>query len=133
MVAHYYGDAVRRFFMLGGALMIVTLPFFIDLLPVTVYVSLFAILFVGFFAGIANPRQLWVAILNVLISVAASAVFEYYAVATYLGPVTSQTRWFMWVNQALALNFFLAVYFSTKTLRGMYLQRPGKLMRGGGN
>jgi|SRR3989344_6923238 len=129
---HYYGDIVRKLFVLGGVVMLVTEPFFTDFLPVSVFVSLVIIVFLGIFAGLTSPRHRWVQIVNMLIAAVAVFVFEYYAIDIYLrmGLYGIKTGGFFWVNQALAVIFFAALYFGSKTLRGRLGGRDGAILRG---
>ena len=120
-VPHYYGDVVRTFFIIGGVVMIVTLPVFADRIPVSFQLSLLAILVVGFLAGLTNPRHVWVMVINALVSAVAFFDFEYYAVSTY-SSLTLFSNGFFWINQILAIDFFLALYYSAKTIRGFYLR-----------
>ena len=118
---HYYGDDVRKIFVGSGIVMLLTLPFFNNLLPVHAFVSIFTILVVSIAAGLTNPRKTWTATANVAASVLGLATFEYYAVdaASRYGGESS----LFLVNQFLALAFFVALYLSTKTLRGMWLKK----------
>ena len=120
MGEHYYGDAIRIIFIVAGVVMLVMLPFFSSLIQAPVILSIVAILALAIFGGFLNPKQLWIIIVNTIISIGAFAVFEYYAVSAYITP-TSQlqlTVKFFWVNQILALLFFISVYLSIKSLRG---------------
>jgi hypothetical protein len=123
-VPHYYGDLVRGFYIAGGIIMLLGLPFYADKTKIAFGVSLVAILVLVLLASLTNPRQKWVAILNVTFSAAAFLAFEYTAVsqgslqdAFYSG--------FFWISQLLALDFFLATYYSGKTLRGIYFRGGG--------
>lgn len=116
-VPHYHGDVVRVLFFVAGIIMLIGLPFFKDLIPFSLNISILSILVLGLIAGFTNPRQMWVAIINVLISLAGFIIFEYYAVTSF-----DPSTLFFWTNQALALIFFLTLYFSTKTLRGFLLR-----------
>src|SRR3989344_3298708 len=120
LTRHYYGDLVRFLFMLAAIIMLITLPFLIGKLPVPLYISIMVILAIGVLAGITNPLQKWISILNGLISTAALFVFEYYAVNSF---TTSgvKTLYFI-VNQLLALVFLFALYYSIKTIRAMFLK-----------
>lgn len=115
---HYYGDVTRRLFILGCVIMIVAYPFFTEYIPVSRTVAFAAILVVAIFAGLTNPRQRWVAAADVLIAIAAFVTFEYYAVEFYRA---DGGFWglFFWINEALALVFFIATYFAVKTWRGL--------------
>lgn len=117
---HYYGDTVRKFFMIGAVFMLVSLPFMSQYLSVPLYISILTAIAIGIFAGITNPLQTWAAILDLIISTAAVAIFEYHAVSGYTS--YSLTHRTFWVNQVLAVNFLIALYFSTKTVRGMLLK-----------
>lgn len=120
LTRHYYGDAVRFLFMLAAIIMLVTLPFLSNKLPVPVYVSILVILLIGILAGITNPLQKWISVLNVAISVGASSTFEYYAVKSFIN-YQATTLYFI-TNQILAFVFLFALYYGIKTLRAMYLK-----------
>ncbi|MGH7246401.1 MAG: hypothetical protein ACREGI_05730 [Candidatus Levyibacteriota bacterium] len=120
-VSYYHGDKVRRLSLAGALVMVITMPFFIHRLPVSVYGAIFIIILVGFFAGLTNPKQFWSSLFDVLASLFAFCMFEYYAVTVYLEH--SITDSFAWVNELLAIIFFLAFYFSIKTVRGFFVER----------
>ena len=117
--SHYHGDMVRRLFFSGGIIMILALPFFKDLIPVPEFISILAMLIIGFMAGLTNPRLKWTAFLDCIISLVAFATFEFSAIKNYSSPEAM----LFWLDQALAIIFFLALYYSTKTLRGFILRK----------
>lgn len=121
---HYYGDTVRVLFVIGALIIIATLPFYADALPIPTLFSILAVLALVFFAGFTSPVQKGVMIVNLFLSVGALLIFEYAAVLSYA--TFSSTDWLFLVNQLLALNFLLATYFSSKTLRGMYSKKSKK-------
>jgi hypothetical protein len=84
------------------------------------YVLGVELIYVGGFAGITNPKQTWVAFLNFLIALIGSIIFEYQAVVGY-STYSIYHRTF-WGNQLLALDFLIALYFCTKTVRGMIVK-----------
>src|SRR3989338_342757 len=116
--SHYYGDIVRRLFFIAGLIMLITLSTFKQLLPVPTFVSIFAILIVGFLAGLTNPLQKWVMALNTGISLIGLTTFEYHAVIGY----DNLSDPLFWINQGLAFIFFFALYYSIKTVRGAMLR-----------
>ena len=118
--SHYYGDIVRLLFLAGAVLMLFFLPFFSEIIPVSVPVALFTILALGIFAGVTNPRQLVIAVFDTIIATLAVVVFGYYAIDAYL-KYTGVSLYF-WANQVLAVDFLFALYYSTKTLRGFLLK-----------
>ncbi|TSC82550.1 MAG: Uncharacterized protein G01um101419_556 [Parcubacteria group bacterium Gr01-1014_19] len=113
---HYYGDDIRKIFVGVGVVMLLALPFFNNILPVPAFISIISILVISLAAGLTNPRKQWTAIINTIASVIGLAVFEYYAVDAATRYSESSALFF--VNQVIALAFFLALYLSTKTWRG---------------
>ncbi|HEU0050862.1 MAG TPA: hypothetical protein VFQ60_02275 [Patescibacteria group bacterium] len=116
---HYYGDHVRKLFLLAGALMICTFPFFQNLIDVPVSLTIFFVLIIALFAGIQSPRHRWTALFNSIVSITALCVFEYKAVSFYFTNGYDSKPTFFWTNELLALIFFFALYFGTKSLRAM--------------
>lgn len=112
---HYYGNLVRRLFLTGAIIMLLSLPFLNSLLPVPLFYSLLAIIILSLVAGFTSPRKTWAIIVDEIIATVAVLVFEYYAVGYYL-QYTALSGLFI-VNQLLALNFLVALYYNTKTLR----------------
>ena len=113
---HYYGHIVRGLFLAAGVIMLITLATLKHVLPAGTFFVIFAILVIDLFAGLTNPTQRWVAMLDMLISLVGLTTFEYHAVIGY----TNLGDALFWVNQSLAIIFFFAFYFATKTLRGMF-------------
>src|SRR3989338_1193728 len=108
---HYYGREMRRLFLLGAILMLVSLPFFASYISLGLTLSLSAIVILGISAGLLNPLQPAIAILNLLIAVVACTIFEWQATMTFPG-VSGESDWFLFsINQGLALIFFFSVYF----------------------
>jgi hypothetical protein len=116
LMEHYYGDIVRRLFLASAAVMLITYPFLSDLIPETPIFSIFAIVMIIMFAGLTNPRQVWVSVANMIISGAGLLIFGFYAVQFYAAYTAGSALF--WVNQILVILFLLAFYFSVKTLRG---------------
>lgn len=115
--AHYYGDIVRILFLVACAVMLVGLPAFLGYTHLPTIVSVFAMLILGCAAGLTNPNQLWSAVLNVIISVFGFMVFESFAVIAY---TNAESFPFLASNLCLGFIFIAAVYYSVKTVRGMY-------------
>ena len=76
-LSHYYGDTIRICFIVGGIIMLLTLPFFKYLVDAPIFVSIIAMLVIGVTAGLTNPRQLWVIMFDAVVSAVAFIVFEY--------------------------------------------------------
>lgn len=114
LIEHYYGDLVRKLFMFAAIVMIVGLPFVYQNIPMPFILSLGGIVVLGIFAGLTNPKQVWVMALNFFIALACSIIFEIFAVRAF----ADQVDFFFIINQLLALVFLFALYYSTKSLRG---------------
>ena len=121
-VPHYYGDMVRRLFMIAGSIMLVTTPFFQDRLPVSAYVGLCAILVLDVIAGLANPLMRWLGYVEAAIALCACMTFEYFAIRDF-----SVYDSLFWINQTLALLFFIALYYAVKTARSAALKQQSGL------
>ncbi len=121
---HYYGDSVRILFIIGGLTMIVSYPFFSSFIKMPIAFSIIGSVALVVFAGLMNPKQKLIMIMNTVISVLALAIFEYAAIYTYLNlsPSIGAHVAFFWVNQALSLLFFFAAYLAVKTLRGAFVE-----------
>ncbi len=116
-IPHYYGDSVRVFFVLGAVLILILLPFYPDDIFISTPAALIAIVIFTCAAGLTNPRHAWTWALNMIIASLAVILFGYSAILSYIK--YSAFEPLFWANQALALNFLLALYFAIKTIRGM--------------
>lgn len=118
-IPHYHGDITRSLLVVAATLMLVGIPFFKDRVPFPLSLTIIVVVVLIFLAGLTNPKQVWLTFLEVVASASGFFVFEYYALFKF----TNFTDIFFWANQTLALLFFFAFYFSTKTLRGFYLRQ----------
>ena len=120
---HYYGDSVRMLFVVGGLIIIVSYPFFSSFVGLPIPLSIIGCVALAVLGGLMNPKQKWIMALNMIVSIGAFVIFEYYAIYAYLdlSPAKDIHVAFFWVNQILSLLFFFAAYLSTKTLRGALL------------
>jgi hypothetical protein len=121
---YYYGDEVRGLFIMAGVLMVISYPFFSRLVGSSLLFSIIACVAMAVFGGLMNPKQKWVIIFNNIFSILAFIIFEYSATHAYLNfsSTIGLNVAFFWANQALAIIFFFAAYFSTKTLRRFLLK-----------
>lgn len=118
---HYYGNLVRRLFLGGAIVMLLGLPFFNAILPVDIFYSLLAIIILSLVAGFTSPRKTWAIAVDEIIAIVAVLAFEYYAVGYYIQ--YAGWSWIFAISQLLALDFLVALYYNTKTLREM---TPGR-------
>ena len=101
--------------------MLVGLPTIAQFLALPPLVSVIAILILGLAAGLTNPQQMWTAVVNVSIAVVGFVTFALSAVSSFQTHA-AHSKFFI-SNLILAFIFLLTVYLSTKTLRGLLLNR----------
>lgn len=118
---HYYGDMVRTLFLVGAIIMLLTLPFGPTITNVSSTMVLLVILLLSITAGITNPQQTWINIVNLGISLIAFIVFEYHALTNDF-PSKNELIVPFFINQILAIIFLIAIYYSVKTVRGSFLK-----------
>ena len=113
-VPHYYGDIVRRLFLIAAVLMLITMPFFKDWIFFPTHISVLAVVILALASGFTAPRQTWVYALDLIVSVIGVLVFGFIAVEkSGVYPLN-----FIMDNLVLAVLFLVALYFSAKTIRG---------------
>ncbi|MDD4988981.1 MAG: hypothetical protein PHV42_00955 [Candidatus Pacebacteria bacterium] len=114
---HYYGGIVRQALFAIGIIMIIGMPVFVDKINFSGFFLLLVILAVNLFAGLTNPRQLQVILGDFIISLIGLVFFELIAFFYYAAFHTADL--YFWFNQLLVVLFFVSLYFSVKTFRGM--------------
>lgn len=116
---HYYGDIVRKLFLAAGVLMLASLAFFAPLISISLTISVIAIILLALLSGLESPNHKWVVFINTLASAIGCGYFQYTAVNYYLTSTTAMDiDWaFFMVNEVLSVIFFLALYYSSKTVR----------------
>ena len=103
--------------------MLMGLPILNQTISVPAYISILFVLSVVFIAGITNPAQRMLSVLDLIVSLVGFIVFEYYSVKVF----AEGSIYFIYlINQAIAILFLLAFYFAVKTFRGFKLpeKRP---------
>lgn len=119
-IPHYYGDQVRRFFILGALYISVAIfffPDFVDQAPVAFIIAL--VILIALAAGLTNPKQSFTAMLNMALAAALFALFQYEAVYGYQ---TNVELGLSIIRQGAAIIFLIALYFATKTVRGLMVR-----------
>lgn len=113
---HYYGHIVRKLFLVVGTIMLLSLPLFNSAISMSTLLLVAAILTVSILAGLTNPMQFAIVIADIIVSIVGLLVFEFHAI-TNIGQVSVIL---LMIDQVLALTFFFALYYSTKTIRGRF-------------
>jgi len=113
---HYYGDFVRKIFLLCAGILIVATPFYPDILPFNPLLLVLFILGIGVMAGLTSPDKPWVIKVDTVLAGASFVIFELSAFS-HFNQIEGVNTSFL-ICQSIALLFFFALYFSAKTWRG---------------
>lgn len=120
-IPHYHGDQVRVIFVISAVVLIVAQSTGANLPLSTAGTVISAVLLV-IAAGVTNPTQFGIHWLNALIAVMGTIIFGITAVGRYRADVSIVDPSFVYV-EALAILSLIALYFTTRTIRGIS-QRP---------
>jgi len=115
--AHYYGDKVRTLLISAAVIMVLTMPFFSELIPKPAFFSILAALLVIILSGLISPRQKFIVMLSLLVSAAGFLAFQYYSLTAY--QTFGFKSVFFLVNELLAVLYLISTYFATKSVRGL--------------
>lgn len=116
VIPHYHGDNVRMLFLVGALVLIVAQSTGADL-PFSTLGSVMAAVVLVIAAGITNPAQKGIHWFNACIAVIGTLVFGTSAVAHYRAGASLFDPSFTF-TEALALISLVALYFTTRTIRG---------------
>jgi hypothetical protein len=120
-VPHYHGRVVRVIFLIGALILIVAQSTGADL-PLSTFGTVAGATVLVIAAGITNPNHFWIHWLNGLLSVLGVLIFGTSAIERYRGGVRFFDPSFT-IIEALTLMSLVALYFTTRTIRGIYLRR----------
>lgn len=115
---HYYGDTIRGIFLAAGVVFLVAIVRDQEFLSFYLIVGVLSVLVITILAGLTNPLSKKVIKIDAVISIMMFLLFEYLAVAGYVKAQSFSNDIFL-LRQLLAILFLVALYFSTKTFRGM--------------
>jgi hypothetical protein len=119
-IPHYHGDSVRILFVLSAVVIIVAQSTGAEL-PFTTFEAVLAAIVLVVTAGVTNPKQGWIHWLNALLAVWGTLAFGTSAIAHYRTGMNFFDPSFTYI-EALALLSLLALYFTTRTIRGFHLR-----------
>lgn len=119
--SHYHGDEVRVLFLVSALVLVVAESIGADL-PLTTTGAVVAAIILVVAAGITNPAQSGVHWFNALLAAFGTLLFGISAVNHYRAGLSLFDSSFA-STEALALLSLVALYFTTRTIRGL-VQRP---------
>lgn len=117
--AHYYGDTIRKYFLAAGFMLVALIPFDRELFSFYISFGIAFIIITIILAGLTNPKSQSVIIADFVLALVLGCIFEYLAVEQYFRTSDFFNLVFL-LRQAIAALAFIALYLSTKTLRGMF-------------
>lgn len=117
-IAHYHGDAVRALFVASAVVLIVARSTGADL-PLSTFGTVSAAVALVIAAGITNPASFWIHWINAGLAMLGTVLFGMSAVDHYRLGVNVFDPSFTYI-EALALLSLVALYFTTRTIRGLH-------------
>lgn len=117
---HYYGDTVRVLFVLGAVTLFVAESTGADL-PLSITGAVTAAVILVIAAGITNPEQHWIHYVNELIAILGTLIFASRAIEYWRQGMSALDVSYLF-TEVLALFSIIALYFTTKTVRGVLLR-----------
>jgi|GEM_PF-1809766 len=121
-IPHYYGDYVRQLFVLAAGIIVVAIPFFASEHPIALPFELGGALTLIVLAALTNPHKQWVMMANVIAAGIGVALYEVFALWSY----TAREFLVFIEREILVLILLIALYYSVKTLRAMFLGQTGR-------
>ncbi|MDP2665858.1 MAG: hypothetical protein Q8P23_04510 [bacterium] len=119
-IPHYHGDGVRVLFVISAVLLIVAQSTGAEL-PLSTFGTVIAAVVLVIAAGITNPAQFWIHWANAFLAMFGVLMFGTTAVNHYRAGASLFDSSFVYV-EALALLSLIALYFTTRTVRGLYMK-----------
>jgi hypothetical protein len=114
---HYYGDRVRELFVAGAFVSFVAIALWGNILPFGIGTQVGAGLLLIVLAGLTDPRNKWIMVLDALYAGVSVLLLEEAAIATR----ASESWQLFAVREISALIFLIALYLAVKTMRAMLL------------
>ena len=119
-IPHYYGNEARALFVASAVVLIVAQSTGADL-PLSTSGAVVTAVLLVVTAGITNPAQGWIHWLNAFIAIYGTLLFGTSAINHYRSGISIFNPSFFYI-EALALLSLMALYFTTRTIRGFHLR-----------
>ncbi|PIR83316.1 hypothetical protein COU19_01105 [Candidatus Kaiserbacteria bacterium CG10_big_fil_rev_8_21_14_0_10_56_12] len=119
-IPHYHGDIVRALFVLSAFILVFAQSTGAEL-PLSNLGAVLAAAALVIVAGITSPRLPWSHFLNAFFAMIGTVIFGTPAVEHYRAGVHIFEPSFVYL-EALALLSLVALYFTTRTIRGILLR-----------
>lgn len=123
VVPHYHGGEVRALFVISAVVLVVARSTGADL-PLSTFGTVASAVALVVAAGITNPAQFWIHWMNAFLAMSGTLLFGTAAVENYRSEITIFDSSFVYV-EALAILSLIALYFTTRTIRGIRQRARG--------
>lgn len=119
-IPHYHGDNVRVIFVVSAVVLIVAQSTGAEL-PLSTTAAVIGAILLVILAGITNPAQGWIHWANEFIAMFGVLLFGTSAIDHYRAGLSVFDSSFAYI-ETLALLSLIALYFTTRTVRGFHLR-----------
>lgn len=119
-IPHYHGDIVRTLLVASAIVLVVAQSTGAEL-PLSTTQAVVAAIVLVVAAGITNPAQFWIHWLNACLAAYGTLLFGTTAVGHYRAGISFFDPSFFYI-EILALLSLIALYFTTKTVRGLHMR-----------
>ncbi len=120
VIPHYHGDEARVIFVVSALVIIVAQSTGAELPFSTVGAVTSAVILV-IAAGITNPALSWIHWVNAFLAIDGTLIFGTGAVERYRAGTNLSDPSFIYL-EVLAILALIALYFTTRTIRGRFLR-----------
>lgn len=117
---HYHGDEVKGLFVFAAFVIVVAESMGAEL-PLSTWGAILSAIALVIVAGITNPKQVWIHWVSEAMAAFGALIFGNAAVTHYRVGGSLLDSSFVYI-EALALISLLALYFATRTIRGILLR-----------
>lgn len=117
-LTHYYGNVIRTLFLVSAFMLLIAFLRDSEFFPLYLFIGVIVVLFLVIAAGLTSPRTKATILIDTILSATLSVFFEYSALLEYARYQDLFSEAFI-LRQAIAILFFVALYYCVKTLRWM--------------
>lgn len=118
-IPHYHGDEARALFLIGALLLVIAASLGVAL-PLSPAGAVVAAIILAVAAGITSPAQVWIHFVNTALAALGALLFGIAAVHNFQSGIPFTDFSFAFI-EVLALISLLALYSTTRTVRGLLL------------
>lgn len=119
-IPHYHGDEARVIFVVSALVIIVAQSTGAEL-PFSTAGAVISAVILVIAAGITNPELSWIHWVNAFLAVGGTLLFGTSAVERYRAGINLTDPSFIYL-EVLAILSLIALYFTTRTIRGTLLR-----------